>query len=324
MALGCAFLTPCKMHTPAPNVWRKNPRGRSRYWKFASPPVSHFGLSFRYVVTGAVMSNGKREAFNLDGLAAVLQKTVRRSLVMIGVGLNATEMRPLISHVLAPDGPFHLSLVPESIDEASQLHIMDEFGKWVRANGLRELLEGFSVFLHQVYWVWFLIARTANVLPEKPMPPVVFEKRGIAFQIEKLAEVVVVDKRSQDVVASLNQARNCYAHRQGRVGPPDLQNDELIITWNRITLSVKEQDGNVVDEAEMFERVFEHESTIQMQVVQEWRRFTLGEEIVLSKRDLKEICLHVQAIGEQLLSELISLGKETGTLKIVSQQDTVR
>ena len=45
---------------------------------------------------------------------------------------------------------------------------------------------------------------------------------GIADQATEFDKAVPVNERDIRVLSSLNQARNCFAHRQGRVGERDV------------------------------------------------------------------------------------------------------
>ena len=44
----------------------------------------------------------------------------------------------------------NIRLVKEELTDPEKAHVAAEFGKWVRTNGLRELIETFSIFLHRL------------------------------------------------------------------------------------------------------------------------------------------------------------------------------
>ncbi|HCL66960.1 MAG TPA: hypothetical protein DIC56_19410 [Rhizobium sp.] len=252
---------------------------------------------------------------NFDALLESLRKTVRRSVIMMGVGVNAAEYQPRISHVLADEGPFGVGLVPDEVSEEDRAHFADEFSKWVKANGLRELLEGFSIYLNELYSALFLIDLkvSGHRRPELVVPPK-FERRGLADQLSELGKLISIDQRSRVILASLNQARNCYAHRRGRVGLPDLNDGRMVVTWNRPYFSVTEPDGQVHYDDQMFGRTLPEGGVLSFGVREETREFTLGQELVLAKPELKQICLHVLLMGEIFYNVAVQTAVDAGLL----------
>lgn len=259
---------------------------------------------------------------NYDALLETLRRSVRRSIVMMGFGLNGAELRPPLSHVLAHDGPFAIRLVEEDVTDEAKEHFADEFGKWVRANGLRELLESFSIYLHQLYFTLYVIRHHAEGgAPAGLRTPEWFEGRGVTVQMDELSKVVPIHERSKAVVASLSQARNCYAHRRGRVGNKDVDGDSMVVTWNRLTFGVREPNGNVIPENEIIGRLLPEGGVVQVAVVETARRYALGDELILEKRELKEICLNVLQIGEALYAEAVNVAVAAGLMDAPAVQD---
>lgn len=54
---------------------------------------------------------------DLDRLLETLRRGVRRSDVFMGVGLNAAEHNPPVSHLLAPDNVHTIHLVKENLND---------------------------------------------------------------------------------------------------------------------------------------------------------------------------------------------------------------
>ena len=67
-----------------------------------------------------------------------------------------------------------------------------EFGKWVRANGLRELIETVSLFLDKLYLPLFMIHRGADKDGKKLERPDRLERLGIIDKIEAMSGVLLV------------------------------------------------------------------------------------------------------------------------------------
>lgn len=255
---------------------------------------------------------------DLDQALEMLRLGIRRSDIFMGVGLNASEHDPPISHVLAPDDVPQIHLVKEELNEDEKAHVAQEFGKWIRASGIRELLETFSIFMHGLYSIIFLIRQHQRQIDKKlnKCRPEKFERMGIGDQIEKMSEVVAVPDNNIRIIRSLNKARNCYAHRRGLVGPSDLDEgtDAFNILWNTLQVQVREDDGNVVSGKEMIGKRFERGGAIELVVKERSKAFAAGKELVLEKHELKEMCLSVLSIGQNLFKETVAVAKGAGIL----------
>lgn len=254
---------------------------------------------------------------NLDAIVEVLRKGVRRADIFMGIGLNAATHEPPISHVLATEGFKHINLVKEELSPEEQAHVALEFGKWVRASGLRELIEAFSIFCDQLYVALFVMQRVKSSEQTKLLPPQQFERRGIADKLDILSDLIQVSDGDKRVVRSLNQARNCYAHRQGRIGEFDLdaESKAMVLVWNAFQVEAKEPNGNIVTEDELIGYMFKEGAMMQLRVIERERSFPLNSELVLDRQDLKEICLSTLHIGQRLLHQSIAMAKALGILK---------
>jgi hypothetical protein len=262
------------------------------------------------------MSKQQTITFNLDHVLEVLRKGVRRADVFMGIGLNAATHDPPVSHILAPEG-LHIRLVKEDLTDVEKAHVAAEFGKWVCTNGLRELIETFSIFLHRVYIPLFVMRRGRGIDGERLPTPTRFERMGIADQVDAVGRTVPVNEGDRRVLSSLNQARNCFAHRQGRVGEPDIdaQTGVFRVRWTAFQVEIAEPHGNVVIDDAVLGRRFENGGTVQLRFVERERAFALNDELILEKRELKEICFAVLTIGERLLQGATSAAVQAGVLQ---------
>lgn len=263
------------------------------------------------------MAEKKTIHIDLDRVLEILRRGIRRSDVFMGVGLNAAEQEPPISHILAPDSIHTIHLVKENLTDNEKTHVAREFGKWVRGNGLRELLETFSIFMHELYAVIYLLLRCHDKLGAlEQCTPEQFERLGIGEQIEQLSSAISVQESDVRIVRSLNKARNCYAHRQGVVGQADIDNEAetCSLVWNAFILEVIEPDGNIVSEIEIPGKILRSGGAAQLRIVEKRKDFQVTAELVLEKRELKEICLCVSSIGRRLFNEVVELARSEGIL----------
>ena len=265
------------------------------------------------------MSEGQTITFNLDHVIEILRNGVRRADVFMGIGLNAAEAEPAVSHVLSPDSPHHISLVKTDLTAEEKSHVASEFGKWVRANGLRELTETMSLFLDKLYLPLFAMHRGLDKSGKKLTRPGKLERMGIIDKIGAMSSVLPVCNEDQRMLGGMNRMRNCYAHRRGVVGKFDLDDNVAAMTvrWNAFELQVEEPDGNIIPEDELYGYVFEQGGMVQLKIIERTRAFKEGDELVLNKRDLKEICLSTLTIGSRMLKTTMEQAREFGILKEV-------
>src|ERR1051326_8981105 len=98
----------------------------------------------------------RKISVNLDDIANVAHKGVRRASVFMGLGVNAandpTFQKYQLSKIDHPEGQFvHFEFVPNEVDEDTLKTFKAEFRTWIVSNGLRELIEAYAVFLDRIY-----------------------------------------------------------------------------------------------------------------------------------------------------------------------------
>jgi hypothetical protein len=88
---------------------------------------------------------------NIDfsNIRETARKGVRRTAVFLGLGINAAIDSALRKYELSDISPIHL--VPSNVPEETIAHFKTEFGRWIVANGLRELIETFALFLDRTH-----------------------------------------------------------------------------------------------------------------------------------------------------------------------------
>ena len=263
------------------------------------------------------MAEGQTVTFNLDHVIEILRNGVRRADVFMGIGLNAAEADPAISHVLSPDNLHRINLVKTDLTAEEKTHVASEFGTWVRANELRELIETVSLFLDKLYLPLFAMHRGADKSGKKLEYPDRLEWLGIIDKIDAMSSVLLVSDEDKRMLGGMNRMRNCYAHRRGVVGKRDLdyKADVMTVRWNAFEMQVEEPDGNIIPEAELYDHVLEQGGMVQLKVVERMRSFKEGAELVLEKRDLKEICLSALTIGQRMLQTTVEQARASGILK---------
>jgi len=254
----------------------------------------------------------------------VLNSGVRRSDVFMGIGLNSATSDPSISHVLSTKGA-GVQLVKTDLTDEEKKSVAHEFGKWIRANGFRELLETFSIYLLRLYDVIYNLHQAYGD-GSKIMDVRRFERLGICDQIDYLRKFISILDERVTILQSLNQARNCYAHRRGLVGDADLDADTgtFDVSWLRLVYEVQEPDGTIIPEEEMFGRFLPKGGAVRIRVELTKKSFAPGDELVLEKEDLKYICLCVHTIGHGLADETLKYALARGAEAIPAPEPEVK
>ncbi|PDS54676.1 hypothetical protein CO663_33860 [Rhizobium anhuiense] len=255
---------------------------------------------------------------NFGPISEILDSGIRRADVFMGVGLNASEQVPPISHVLSRDTGPGVILVKEELSDQERSDVANEFGKWVRANGIRELLETFSVYLTEIYNVVFMVETAYGDGTKRTMAVSRFERLGINDQIEELRRFIPISDERRDILKSLNQARNCYAHRRGLIGAPDIDpgTNHFELQWLRLRYQILLEDGTVIPEEKVVGAYLEKEGVLQIQPVIERHRYSHGDELVIPKDELKHLCLCVHIIGQSIGEETVNFALASGATNI--------
>lgn len=94
---------------------------------------------------------------NFDAIADIARRGVRRTAVFMGLGLNASQDTNFKAYQLSnlqnlgPKLIIRQEFIPTNVDDKTLNHFKEEFGVWVIRNGLRELIETYTVFLDEVH-----------------------------------------------------------------------------------------------------------------------------------------------------------------------------
>jgi hypothetical protein len=150
---------------------------------------------------------------------------MRRAATFLGLGLNAAYDEKFKDYSLSKITRIDLVTPDASEDEIA--HIKEEFSFWIIGNGLRELIETYSVFLDGLYDACLFFKAVKSGLSKKHYLTAVE-----AFHYEGLDRKLVAPKKGFDIksdtpeyLISTNKARNCLTHRRGIIGKPDTGTD---------------------------------------------------------------------------------------------------
>ncbi|MER9461968.1 hypothetical protein NKI80_18880 [Mesorhizobium sp. M0387] len=250
---------------------------------------------------------------NLDNVREIANLGVRRAAVFMGIGLNASQTDPPISHVLG--GGMQFAVVPDDQPAEQQKAFVEEFGRWVIANGFRELTETFSVFLCEVFGGALLLHQDQIAFSDYQRDLRRFSRLGVSEQLKKAFEKLAIDAPFSVMFETMNDARNCMAHRRGVVSTADTDGAEtFVLRWRGLALTL----ANGLDivpwliSGEGFHT--KDGGLLSLGMVDREKAFAVGEPITLTRYDLQEFCLAVQVAAAVVADGLQNLAIQKGKL----------
>jgi len=251
---------------------------------------------------------------DLDALLEQALRGVRRASVFLGLGINAAVDPNFRRYQLT--GVTNIQLLPDALPEDRIDHFKEEFRLWIEAGGFRELVESFASYLDGIHHVCMLMAastsaQAATDLQERQSR---FAGQGVPNKLNILSQNYGVTPAHTSHLVSLGKARNCLTHRRGIVGPEDVgAGTSLRVTWLGADMFVEEPNGNRIP--------FEHDTppiflpdggTVCMQMIGRERDFNLGQKLLLTARDLAEICWFYTREAGSLRQSLIQFAERSG------------
>lgn len=233
----------------------------------------------------------------------------------MGLGINAANDPDFKEYQLSQQTGWEF-IEPIS-DDAKIAELKTEFGRWIIANGLRELVETFALFLDQVNHVCLLMATKTGMMPAAQAKKKAnqFAHGGIEAKLEFLKRDFGIDIVHGERLASIAQARNCLTHRSGTVSPRDCPPDSQLLTVGWIGLDIYAQTpaGETISLFPLPSGlVLECGTKIMARPAERSRTFSLGSRVVLSARDLAEICQFVLTTTDQVLGATEQFARKQG------------
>ncbi len=119
-------------------------------------------------------------------------------------------------------------------------------------------------------------------------------------------------------VMSVRRARNCLTYRLGTVGPEDIERDgHLTVRWHILELYGVNGDGSeFVPSLDAFPDQFPESSSVSVRHAPRERRFALGERLVLSPAELKQVCYMFRLAIDQVRSSFIAYAGRMGVQEV--------
>ena len=266
----------------------------------------------------------QRITVNLDEIREIAHKGVRRAAVFLGLGLNAAYDSALKEYRLSKIA--NIDLVPPDADEKTIASYKEEFSYWIIANGLRELVETFSVFLDQIHESFLLFKFTKGQLsrPQALEQRKKFHYAGLSDKLATLKEEFVLEPEKADHLISINRARNCLTHRRGIVGTKDVDKDKTLhMKWTGMEVFVKTPSGGEIplipgDFREPIE--VKDGGDVMLRFLERSKTFKFGERVLLSPVDMAEICQVFAHEANNLCNRALERSREFGITNLKEEK----
>ena len=236
----------------------------------------------------------EQEHIDLDAIEQIALLSVRRASVFLGLGLHAAGDDRLKDYSLSDIT--QIRIMPPELDDETVASFKREFGRWIVTGGLRELIESFSVYLDAIHSACVKMAIRRGTMDGTHVKGVVwkFLRGGLSDKLGILESSFKVSTAHAKDLLSINQARNCLAHRRGVVGLQDCSSGHLCeVSWIGVDIAMHKPSGEEIElgpENLSDGIVWEKDAQLLVRRHRRQRQYNVGERISFSAKDLEEMC----------------------------------
>lgn len=252
---------------------------------------------------------------DLDKLLEVALNGVRRASVFMGLGVNAAIDDDFRKYQLSP--LTNIQLIPDNVPDETLKHFKDEFRLWIEAAGFRELADTFANYLDSVYHTCLTMKATneKSSLADIPEIHAQFCKEGFPNKLNILLQRFSVGPTHSPYLLSLSRARNCLTHRRGIIGDEDLRGEsEFSTKWLGIDVFIEEPDGkqHLFNETPPDGLLLTNGGSVMIKLIERVRTFKRGDKLILSTRDLAEVCWFYDREARSILKSVLEFASSIG------------
>lgn len=269
---------------------------------------------------------------NLDEVREVAATGMRRASVFIGFGVNLADDPQ--QHPFHLPGQLHLRIVSPDADEDRYKHYTEAFRQWIIANGFKELIETFELYLDHVYatmmriesWEYSQASGLGCDGIEQRNKFKTFQWCGVTDKLARLEKEFGIFTEFNEELDSIKRARNCLTHRLGIVGQEDLKKDknkqiietELIVKWHVMEWYGYNEDGSeFIPQIDSLPVQFPTGSPMKIRFPERQKSFAIGTPISFEPCELNEICfsflLKTSQMEKALIQAIQARGIEVNT-----------
>lgn len=257
---------------------------------------------------------------DLDGIAGKVQQLLKSASYMASIGVRATDEISTASLEMPELHMVHQydHTNPWQVPEAKA-----NWRRWVLTNAFRDIAEISSGVLEEVQRVlsiWALIGHspTGATIPAKRWNSEVvqraeqFHRRTLPQKLDYLKSHYDFEPNPSDVamIMSVNAARNCFVHRSGVVGEPDLDESGcLTLRWHQLTAFITEGD----EERELTLPYYaEKDALLSLKSLEMSRTFSRGQEVSIELPNFSGLCWTIFTFAQHCGHDLQAYAKGRG------------
>lgn len=239
---------------------------------------------------------------------------IRRASIFMGLGVHAATSPAIRNFDLSRETK--LRVVADTSDDKLLGEYKSEFRSWVIVNGLREIHEAFTEYLEKLNQACLTIGWVAGEFTPEACDRhhKNFHRKGLPDKFEILRKSFGVITQHEDGVNSLNDARNCFTHRRGIVGPDDFNHeDQLRLRWRTLDIYFIPAGGQPVLNRHIPEGGLPMPGGfIESKYVERICSFSKGEILELSPLQLAEICYFADDAAVELANSAVEYARRKG------------
>lgn len=252
---------------------------------------------------------------DLDKVLEVALKGVRRASVFMGLGVNAAIDEGFCKYQLT--SLTNIQLVPDNLPEDTLKHFKEEFRLWIEAAGFRELADTFANYLDSVHYTCLVIKAASKKTSLVDIQEIhrKYRAEGFPNKLNVLFQRFSVAPSNGPYLLSLSKTRNCLTHRKGIVADEDLRGEaEFSTKWLGLDVFIEEPDGtqHLFYETPPEGIFLENGGSVMFRRNERNRTFIRGDKLILSTRDLAEICWFYELEARAVLKGVLEFAELLG------------
>lgn len=260
---------------------------------------------------------------DLNGLTGRIRQQMQEATSRVAIGLNAgLQITPAslempgvtFAHTFDANNPW-------TVEQAR-----DSWNLWVLTNGFRDVAETIGGALEEVQKVFAIWALHPKMRNGKPLSRGEYDNAVIVsvnkfhhmplpqkFKYFKDAHCFELQSEYQRLLLSLNAARNCLVHREGRVGPDDAKDGKaLVLEWYAMALFVTDAHGE--REIQLPYQYDDADATHHLQRIRRSKEFPLGTQLAVSAQEFEEITWSLFSFAQNTAEQMSRYAVEKGIM----------
>jgi hypothetical protein len=259
---------------------------------------------------------------DLNGISGRVSRDLKRIILLASAGLQSVDKVDTDNLTL----PVGMKIQIQQDLPIVRDELIEEFGEWILACGLRDAIEAVSAAIeeaHNVLSIWQVtnfqhkqtkISGTEwrNVVVDGARD---FHRFGLPIKLRHFIDKHGVALASNMVahVISINTARNCLVHRAGIVTNEDVTTGGVLkVTWRAADFFIETESG---DKPLVVNQVVEEGGMLSIRFFDTEKIFQFGERIRFTAAEFSEMCWTSILFAIHVGEKMTELGIARGALQ---------